>query len=234
MHPRQRSKCFVTVAFSVTEPSRRASIRWMRPRGESISSCQSTYVGHVGRQNPQWTQSAVSSRITRRAPPAGRAPGESRRRGSAPRPGFLRGLVRDVRDARRRAHDRLRERSEGVREAGGVEADPPPGHALTQARLVPHVRPVLGAADERASGRELRVDCPLGPLEERPPHARDGGTSSALGSSCEPRSASTAEAGSSVSTTSVPVARGSGWSRKLARAISASRPREPQTSRARS
>ena len=32
MHPRQRSKCFVTVAFSVIDPSRRASIRWMRPR----------------------------------------------------------------------------------------------------------------------------------------------------------------------------------------------------------
>ena len=46
-----------TVAFSAIVPSRRASMRWMRPRGESISSRQSTYVGHVGRQKPQWTQS---------------------------------------------------------------------------------------------------------------------------------------------------------------------------------
>ena len=65
MHPRQRSKWVETVAFSVTVPSSRASIRWMRPRGESISSRQSTYVGHVGRQNPQCTQSSVYSLNTR-------------------------------------------------------------------------------------------------------------------------------------------------------------------------
>jgi hypothetical protein len=65
MQPKQRSKCVVTVAFSVSVPSSRASMRLMRPRGESISSRQRTYVGHVGRQNPQWTQSAVSSGITR-------------------------------------------------------------------------------------------------------------------------------------------------------------------------
>src|SRR6187402_3632972 len=64
MHPRQRSKCVETVAFSVTVPSSRASIRWMRPRGESISSRQRTYVGHVGRQKPQCTQSAVYSLST--------------------------------------------------------------------------------------------------------------------------------------------------------------------------
>ena len=73
MQPRQRSKCWATVAFSAIVPSSRASMRWMRPRGESISSLQSTYVGHVGRQNPQWTQSDVYSRIMRRAPRAGRA-----------------------------------------------------------------------------------------------------------------------------------------------------------------
>src|ERR687893_353974 len=33
----------------------------MRPRGESISSPKSTYVGHVGRQKPQWTQSSMRS-----------------------------------------------------------------------------------------------------------------------------------------------------------------------------
>src|SRR5687767_15704103 len=33
----------------------------MRPRGESISSPQSKYVGHVGRQNPQWTHLSISA-----------------------------------------------------------------------------------------------------------------------------------------------------------------------------
>src|SRR5688572_4475262 len=33
----------------------------MRPRGESISSPQSRYVGHVGRQNPQWTHLSISA-----------------------------------------------------------------------------------------------------------------------------------------------------------------------------
>ena len=64
MQPRQRSKCSTTVRSSAIVPSSRASISWMRPRGESISSRQTTYVGHVGRQNPQWTQSSMCSRIT--------------------------------------------------------------------------------------------------------------------------------------------------------------------------
>src|SRR5882757_3594123 len=33
----------------------------MRPRGESISSPHRTYVGHAGRQKPQWTQSSISA-----------------------------------------------------------------------------------------------------------------------------------------------------------------------------
>src|SRR3954452_9251306 len=33
----------------------------MRPRGESISSPHSTYVGQLGRQKPQWTQSPTSA-----------------------------------------------------------------------------------------------------------------------------------------------------------------------------
>jgi hypothetical protein len=39
--PRQRSKCVVTVSLSEIVPSRLASISWIRPRGESISSLQS-------------------------------------------------------------------------------------------------------------------------------------------------------------------------------------------------
>ena len=107
MQPRQRSKCSATVAFSAIVPSRRASIRWIRPRGESISSCQSTYVGQVGRQNPQWTQSEVYSRITRRGSPAGRARGGSARRARRLRRLQLGDLVRDVGDARRDSDDGL-------------------------------------------------------------------------------------------------------------------------------
>ena len=54
----------MTVGFSAIVPSRCASISWIRPRGESISSLQSRYVGQVGRQKPQWTQSLVSERST--------------------------------------------------------------------------------------------------------------------------------------------------------------------------
>ena len=63
MQPRQRSKCSTTVSVSSIVPSTRPLIRWIRPRGESISSCQSVYVGHDGRQKPQCTQSAISSRL---------------------------------------------------------------------------------------------------------------------------------------------------------------------------
>ena len=42
MQPRQRSKCSVTVGFSVSVPWAVFSISWMRPRGESISSLQRT------------------------------------------------------------------------------------------------------------------------------------------------------------------------------------------------
>ena len=44
--------------------SRAASrMRTMRPRGESISSPQTTYVGQVGRQKPQWMQVLIEFRI---------------------------------------------------------------------------------------------------------------------------------------------------------------------------
>ena len=75
MHPRQRSKCSTTVSVSSIDPSTRPLIRWMRPRGESISSCHRVYVGHEGRQKPQCTQSAISSGCTE-------PPGRVRRAGS--------------------------------------------------------------------------------------------------------------------------------------------------------
>ena len=39
--PRHASKCETTVAFSGVVPARSPSISWIRPRGESISSCHS-------------------------------------------------------------------------------------------------------------------------------------------------------------------------------------------------
>src|SRR3954453_11974028 len=53
----------------------------MRPRGESISSPQSTYVGQVGRQKPQWTQS--SSRFS----DGGGSASKAGRGAWSPRPG---------------------------------------------------------------------------------------------------------------------------------------------------
>ena len=58
--PRQRSKWPTTVSVSSMVPSTMPAIRWMRPRGESISSPQRLQVGQVGRQKPQWTQSETS------------------------------------------------------------------------------------------------------------------------------------------------------------------------------
>src|SRR5687767_11293939 len=37
-------------------------MRWIRPRGESVSCPHKRYVGHVGRQKPQCTQSSRRSR----------------------------------------------------------------------------------------------------------------------------------------------------------------------------
>ncbi len=60
MQPRHRSKC-VAAAWVSGAPSRTCVTRWIRPRGESISSPHSWYVGHVGRQKPQCTQSLATS-----------------------------------------------------------------------------------------------------------------------------------------------------------------------------
>ena len=59
-------------------------------------------------------------------------------------------------------------------------------------------------------------------------------TSSALGTNWERMSAATMDAGSPLSATSVPAAAGTGWRRRLTRAISASLPCEPHTSLPRS
>src|SRR3712207_4863809 len=61
MHPRQLSKWRTISGESSLPGSRPARMRTIRPRGESISSLHSWYVGHVGRQNPQWTQSSMRS-----------------------------------------------------------------------------------------------------------------------------------------------------------------------------
>ena len=53
---------------SESSPSSALFISRMRPRGESISSPSSRYVGHAGRQNPQWTHVETACAM---CPPAG-------------------------------------------------------------------------------------------------------------------------------------------------------------------
>ena len=61
MQPRQLSKWPTIVSDRTLSSCSPSLMSTMRPRGESISSFQSTYVGHVGRQKPQCTQSSMRS-----------------------------------------------------------------------------------------------------------------------------------------------------------------------------
>ena len=87
MHDRQLSIWAVTGPGSGA-PSRACAIRWMRPRGESVSCPHRAYVGHAGRQKPQCTQSSISSRgggrcsSRRHQIPPTKRPGARRRSGS--------------------------------------------------------------------------------------------------------------------------------------------------------
>ena len=194
MQPRQRSKCSTTVRFSAIVPSSRASIRWMRPRGESISSLQSRYVGHVGRQKPQCTQSSTCSRITRRGSPAGRTPPEALvERGEGRRRTFVQhGVAWAVRDARARAHDRARlERRQPRGELTGREADDASSGGLPRAALVPDLVARLAAADERTRRSRSAPSTAASPPSKSTATRPGGRTSSALGTSCERRSAAT-------------------------------------------
>ena len=61
MQPRQRSKCVVTVADSATVPSTARVHEVDAPARRVHLLVPARYVGQVGRQKPQWTQSDVSS-----------------------------------------------------------------------------------------------------------------------------------------------------------------------------
>ena len=79
-----------TIAGDSSPPRGRARMSTMRPRGESISSPHSTYVGHVGRQKPQCTQSSISVGLGRacvveRSSPCSDASHEDARGCSMPR-----------------------------------------------------------------------------------------------------------------------------------------------------
>ncbi len=81
--------CSTTVELSVIVPSASPRISHSRPRGESASICQSgPYVGHVGRQKPQWVHASISSRwiATRRTRPLDRARREAGRATRSARP----------------------------------------------------------------------------------------------------------------------------------------------------
>ena len=165
MQPRQRSKWPTTVGLSEIVPSRCDSISWIRPRGESISSLQSRYVGHVGRQKPQWTQSLVSERrtsgaVVTRALPAGskrsRTRSWSRRTGSGVASAHG---VGEVGDARGRPDDGGRGARRGTpaaRRARTTSARAPrPGASATRPR--PR-RPSRSPPTSDAGRRDLRRD----------------------------------------------------------------------------
>ena len=59
MQPRQLSHALTCASVIGPSSSWPARMSTMRPRGESISSPHRTYVGHVGRQKPQCTQSSM-------------------------------------------------------------------------------------------------------------------------------------------------------------------------------
>ena len=117
----------------------------MRPRGESISSPHSTYVGHVGRQKPQCTQSSMRLGL-------GRVEGR-RRLGryvrSLPRSGRVEGAV-GVEARLDAAHERLgAQRPPGVdlaaQRRGGVEQ-----HARAAAARAAAVTSSASAASRRS------------------------------------------------------------------------------------
>ncbi len=226
-------------------------MRWMRPRGESISSLQRTYVGHVGRQNPQWTQSSTYSRITRRGLPDGsscRADRIERGHDSRLRPARL---IRPPRSWRRSSANCLYSMRSRVYAIPGGRTMPAPRLAsgssspgakrsaaargsLALPRLVPDRRVGLRAADKLLGPSRAAPHRTLRSLEE---HGHATGVEDVerarLELRCEksrrprrPRRPSRRRASR--------VAFGSGCRRKLARAMRASRPSDPQTRRARS
>ena len=81
----------------------------MRPRGESISSPHSRYVGQVGRQNPQWTQVSMPAIEGPSGPPQAARRGDAALAGGrgacvTPAPGRRPGCPRDpARASARRA-----------------------------------------------------------------------------------------------------------------------------------
>ena len=205
MQPRQRSKCCVTVAFSAIVPSRRASMRWMRPRGESISSRQSTYVGHVGRQKPQWTQSDVYSRITRRALPAGRAAPD---RGEQAR--SVEGCPARTWPGSGTYATPEAGLTTASASASSVVASSPGANRIVARALQPDARatpprPRASVSSPPTSARAAASCAATARSDPSKSSATRPGwrTSSALGCSCEPRMRAATPATSSASTTSV-------------------------------
>ena len=194
------------------------SISWMRPRGESISSLQRTYVGHVGRQKPQWTQSpSASSSITRRAPLPGRTRLADRRaatlrvasragRPRGPAPGRRRLPRRGGRRPRRASRGRLA-RSPG--RSGAGRAPRPAARAPRSTHGVGLDSPPTSARASRAAPRPPRRG-----LRRAPRRGRGGGRRARSAGAASASSARTTPAASSVSTTSVAAAAGSGWRRR--------------------
>ena len=215
MQPRHRSKCSTTVGLSEIVPSRCDSISWIRPRGESISSFQSRYVGHVGRQKPQWTQSLVSERSTSGAVvmPAPR-PGRSAR---APAPAGA-APARASQRRRRRGGRRCRPRG-GRRRSGFDRGTPAARPARTTSARAPSPWSERDSAQTAPSvsspPTSARVAATCAATAAAPPSnstaTRPGWRmSTALGTSWEASSAAVTDAASAVSTTTVAARHGIG------------------------
>ena len=179
MQPRQRSKCAVTVAFSAIVPSRRASMRWIRPRGESISSCQRTYVGHVGRQKPQWTQSDGELADHAARTPRGSKLAAGSRSMQALRAAAAFALVgvalRRVRDAGGGRTTASGSSARTRRELPGAKRTRPRAPACRPRDSSHTSASGLGASDERARGGELCLHCALASPRRARRRARDAG-----------------------------------------------------------
>ena len=160
-------------------PSRPWLIRWIRPRGESISSPHSTYVGQVGRQNPQCTQSATS---------AGPAAGGRRRRPARPgdRPEHVAGRLPGAPGGVDR-HQMPPTNRPGAKRCARVELVLDPAHQRQARHRSPHVD--VGADRGRRGQHDARARpaaCAAARSRSRPRPAPSAGQPGVAARRCRP------------------------------------------------
>ena len=218
MQPRQRSKCSATVWFSSSVPVERR-LHQPDPAARRVHLLVPELVGRARRQAEAAVDAVVDqARVHQASIPSGS--NEARTRSASGDHARSLGLV-DVRDP-----------GPGPREAALLPVERRPGRRRRPERRRSPPRP-----RRRPALRGRR------PPARRPrPSALRRGTRSARPAGSRRRSARAASGGSraqsargsSVSATTVASAAGRGWSRSATRAISPSRPREPEKSLPRS